>query len=547
MKIAHIYARYSTGTQAKGTSLRRQISNAEAFAAEQGWTIADIIADKGVSAYRGKNLAQGGLGRFFNAVKTGKVAPGSVLIVESLDRLSRNTVSAQMSLLLDIIRAGVEVVTLVDHKHFTCATVNSNPLEIIVSLAIMIRAQDESRTKGGRIAAAWSMKRSRLETHKLTRRCPPWLTLSQDRSRFLINDCRASAAQTIFRLATLGYAPQMIVDHLNQANTSAWGKDTTWTVTKILDVLKNRAAIGEFQPHKMEEGKRVPAGDARPDYFPAIVSLETFHAANRSSTVLRGPLYGDSNLFIGLAWDGETKEKMVLRNNFLVNASCYYGGVRHRWAYRAFEGSLLAHLAHIDWDTLLAEPSEDGRASARLSLEANIREIELKLLMAANTILTQADASAQVAVEIKSLEACRERLQKELTDLESGNIPPVAGHAEASKDRSTFIKLVRNGDTASRLRLRHELHRLIKRIELWPEPHTATGIRLYSQLLHRAVETAGLKWENDPSGWPCYKITFVNGQECWVICQYACPPRRNGRKPWRANTEGVMIWLRNSG
>ena len=92
----------------------------------------------------------------------------------------------------------------------------------------MIRAQDESRTKGGRIAAAWSMKRSRLETHKLTRRCPPWLTLSQDRSRFLINDCRASAAQTIFRLATLGYAPQMIVDHLNQANTSAWGKDTIW-------------------------------------------------------------------------------------------------------------------------------------------------------------------------------------------------------------------------------------------------------------------------------------------------------------------------------
>ena len=46
MKIAHIYARYSTGTQAKGTSLRRQISNAEAFAAEQGWTIADIILTK---------------------------------------------------------------------------------------------------------------------------------------------------------------------------------------------------------------------------------------------------------------------------------------------------------------------------------------------------------------------------------------------------------------------------------------------------------------------------------------------------------------------
>jgi hypothetical protein len=204
-------------------------------------------------------------------------------------------------------------------------------------------------------------------------------------------------------------------------------------------------------------------------------------------------------------------------------------------------------LAYIDWDTLLAEPSDDSRASARLSLEANVREIELKLLMAANTILTQANASAQVDVEIKSLEACRERLQKELTDLESGSIPPVAGHAETSKDRSTFMKLVRKGDTASRLRLRHELHRLIKRIELWPQPNSATGIRRYSQLLHQAVETAGLKWENDPSGWPCYKITLANGQECWVICERACPPRHGGRIPWRANTEGVLIWLRNNG
>jgi hypothetical protein len=339
----------------------------------------------------------------------------------------------------------------------------------------------------------------------------------------------------------------MIVDDLNQAGLAAWGKDTTWTVTKVVDVLRNRAAIGEFQPHKMEEGKRVPAGEPHRNYFPAIVSLETFHAANRSSATLGGAMHGDTNLFIGLAWDGETKEKMVLRNNFLMNASCYYGGVRHRWAYRAFEESLLANLAHIDWDTLLAEPSDGSRASARLSLEANIREIELKLLMAANTILTQADASAQLATEIKSLEACRERLQKELTDLESGSSPSADSHTEPSKNRSSFVELVRNGDTASRLRLRQELHRLIKRIELWPETSATTAVRRYYQLLHQAVETAGLKWEHGPSGWPCYKITFANGQECWVICEYACPPRCKRRKDWHPNTAGLLIWLRNNG
>ncbi|WP_425450421.1 recombinase family protein [Virgifigura deserti] len=47
-------------------------------------------------------------------VRQGRIEPGSVLIVESLDRLSREQVLETQALFLLIINAGVTIVTLVD-------------------------------------------------------------------------------------------------------------------------------------------------------------------------------------------------------------------------------------------------------------------------------------------------------------------------------------------------------------------------------------------------------------------------------------------------
>src|SRR4028119_1217108 len=91
MPKAYSYLRFSTPEQIKGDSRRRQTSMAQEYAAKHGLTLDEELTyqDLGVSAFRGKNAEDGKLSEFLDAVRFGKVEPGSYLLVESLDRISR--------------------------------------------------------------------------------------------------------------------------------------------------------------------------------------------------------------------------------------------------------------------------------------------------------------------------------------------------------------------------------------------------------------------------------------------------------------------------
>ena len=162
---AYSYIRMSTELQLKGDSLRRQLAASEAYAATNGL---DLVADNrlqdiGVSAFKGANVADGALGIFLNAVKAGKVPRGSFLLVESLDRLSRQPVSKSLTLFLSIINAGVNIVTLTDNRIYTEG--QSELQDLLISLVVMSRAHDESQTKSRRIGAAWANKRAHASTN----------------------------------------------------------------------------------------------------------------------------------------------------------------------------------------------------------------------------------------------------------------------------------------------------------------------------------------------------------------------------------------------
>ncbi|GHE69011.1 hypothetical protein GCM10019059_30840 [Camelimonas fluminis] len=87
---AYSYLRFSTPEQAKGDSFRRQTALAQEYAVRHGLELADLtFHDLGVSAFRGANAETGRLGDFKRAVEDELVQPGSYLLVESLDRVSR--------------------------------------------------------------------------------------------------------------------------------------------------------------------------------------------------------------------------------------------------------------------------------------------------------------------------------------------------------------------------------------------------------------------------------------------------------------------------
>ncbi|WP_367998551.1 recombinase family protein [Photobacterium sanguinicancri] len=66
---------------------------------------------------------------------------------------------------------------------------------------------------------------------------------------------------------------------LNDSSVQTFKTGAEWRATVIAAILKNRAAIGEFQYHqKSSEGKRIPIGEPVSNYYPPIISVSSFQA-----------------------------------------------------------------------------------------------------------------------------------------------------------------------------------------------------------------------------------------------------------------------------
>ena len=81
-----------------------------------------------------------------NAVECGLIETGSFLLVESLDRISRDQIMMAQGIFLQIVSAGINLVTLIDGRCYSKQGINDNPFELIFSLVTMMRAHEESST-----------------------------------------------------------------------------------------------------------------------------------------------------------------------------------------------------------------------------------------------------------------------------------------------------------------------------------------------------------------------------------------------------------------
>ena len=143
--------------------------------------------DLGVSAFRSKNSKEGALRAFLEAIEHNLVPSQSYLLVKSLDRLSRDRILAAQALFLQIVQAGVTIVTLTDGRSYSLDSINQNPLDLVVSLVVMMRANEESEMKSRRIRAAFDVMRSKLAEKPWTARCPGWLRLDKAAGSFTLS------------------------------------------------------------------------------------------------------------------------------------------------------------------------------------------------------------------------------------------------------------------------------------------------------------------------------------------------------------------------
>ncbi|HFL8990493.1 TPA: recombinase family protein, partial [Escherichia coli] len=116
MKKVYSYIRFSSTKQAFGDSHRRQSKAIQDWLANHPDHILDeslSFEDLGRSAFHGDHLKEGGaLRAFLEAVKQGLIPSDSVLLVESLDRVSRQSISHAQETIRGILEQGITVVTL---------------------------------------------------------------------------------------------------------------------------------------------------------------------------------------------------------------------------------------------------------------------------------------------------------------------------------------------------------------------------------------------------------------------------------------------------
>jgi DNA invertase Pin-like site-specific DNA recombinase len=276
---AYSYTRFSTPEQSHGDSARRQLALAEEYARRHDLDLDETLTfrDLGVSAYRGRNAEDGRLGDFLRAVDSGAVAQGSFLLVENLDRISRETARKATRTLEAIVDAGVTLVTMSDGKAYTAKSLNEDHLSFVMAILTFVRAHEESAMKGSRIRAAWENKRQRAiaDGTPLTKLTPGWLVLGAN-GTLRLDAKKAAIIRRIFKLALEGVGSHTIAARFNQEKVAAFRTDR-WHRTYIRKILENPAVIGRLVACRIEYegGRKVRKVAAQVEnHFPAAVSMD---------------------------------------------------------------------------------------------------------------------------------------------------------------------------------------------------------------------------------------------------------------------------------
>lgn len=308
--LAFSYLRFSHPDQAKGDSLRRQTELRDAWLARNNATLDTSLdmTDKGISGYTGEhrsNPDRHALAAFLALVKKDRIPKGSYLIVENLDRLSREDIIPALSLLLELIQAGIRVVQLLPVE--TIFDAQSNPMHLMMAIMELSRGHSESQMKSERVGRAWQEKKRRAAENgePLTARTPSWLRLID--GEWDVDRAAEKIIKRIYRLAIDGYGIGTIVKKLNAEQVPVIGGGEHWAHSTVGKILNNRAVIGEYQPYKGRAGKRKPDGKPIPGYYPAILTEEEWYAAKAALASRRGKAgrlsSGPLNIFNGLLRD----------------------------------------------------------------------------------------------------------------------------------------------------------------------------------------------------------------------------------------------------
>jgi len=509
---AYSYIRFSTPKQEWGDSLRRQSKDIEEIATNKLHLELDDtlhLTDRGLSGYTGDNRTKGALSEFLKLVETNKIAVGSCLIIEHLDRLSREELLETNHLMTGILLKGIDLFTVMDGMHFTKSTFSS--ADLIISAIKLEQGHEESAKRSVRLRAAWGNKRedARQNKLKMSRGCPMWLELSQDRKKFIPRIEAVSVIKQIFEMKLAGKGAEKIARELNQMNvwkpkkgTKKTPKPSAWNTSTINLILRNnRKLIGELQLHRYTKvnGKRINIPDGEPilNYYPPVIDLELFNQVQKmisdnAKKDGRGGGRGDlaNNLFSHMAVCARCGSTMQYLNK--GNESRASDQFKCAKAIRGFdcdntklhytdvEDSVLRCCKGLDVANVL--PNSENRATELSILQSTLQSKEWELstyeVALNNTLLSAQKANTDKwrnALEhsFSMLNIKIEKSKKEIKDIQD-QITPLENNTQQTEEQLKSIKeliekmkdMNKEERIKLRLNLRIQLRQLIDSIKV---------------------------------------------------------------------------------
>ena len=444
---AYSYIRFSSQLQEKGHSLARQTKLAEE------WCLANHIElsnesfqDLGISAYRGSNFKDGALGLFLESVKNGLISSDSFLLVEALDRLSRDKILSALNRFQEILETGITIVTLQDNKKWDKNSLN-DLMNIMYSIMLMAKANSESEVKSQRIKAVKDHRKEFVRKNGgiLTKSVKGWMVVDNGTIKLIPE--RVAIVKKIFELLETGLGVSKVCQYLNDNKIPTFTGVKYWQRSMVINITWTKAVCGWL--------------DDIPNYYPVVITEEHY---NRVKAIMAarsrkgGRADGKINVLKNLVKCNKCGTSLYRKNirgyqyficqgkEYGVGSSLCTGYVREDW----LESEVIKMVSELDL-SLLTDNKPDvntiisGKQYEKTTVQKKI-----------NTLLEMVEIDGNIVSIVNKIKEYEAILQTIENDIASLSIVKVS-----AKDNIDKLALLDINNSDHRLRLNQLLKNLV--------------------------------------------------------------------------------------
>lgn len=504
MTIAYSYIRFSTAAQQEGDSVNRQIAASRDWCKQRGIELSEkTYEDLGVSAYRDKKRVD--LAAMLEAVELGTIKENDYIVLESLDRLSRQGIGKTQEIIKSILRHGVKIVSLQDGLELDRSS--ENDLMSVIQIAMSADlAHKESLKKSERVSAAKRAQREQAKEGKaINKRLPYWL--ERDGNGYQFND-GVDAVKLMIQLRTDGLGFHKIAMNLNASQFKPrWA--VHWSDTTIRNILSSPALYGRYQFRD---------GDGVDDYYPPLVSYAEFKAFQSTYTASAGGQEHHNHLFglVRCGACGAAMSKKVSKRKVAGEVKHYKGWI----CTKTLSGACAQKTPMMDLDELVIKAVKRLKVSdsKKVSREANKLDQEIDNKKARLDEITQALVSGSGSVS--ALSAAANAIEEQLKELTAQRKESV----RTSKDEIQTLYGLRDDSERFNIALR----RVVDRINVFHKDKSTWHVVIHQRNGH-LISVAAFR-KSQRSDW---EYMFGNTAEMVAI------GKTSGLKEWETDEESV--------